>query len=93
MTARRTRLDRYERGIVTHLSKRYGYTLSDARELVIAYLPVIEKLGRYDNSGDHADRLHQARRNGLTPELWLHRINMIDAGASRDASLRKAQLN
>jgi hypothetical protein len=84
----RIRLDRYERGILYHLVQHFGYHPSQAREVVIAYLTVINRLGRFDNCEDFAERLHLAVRSGFAPDTWLARISLIEEDELTDDSIR-----
>ncbi|HEX7056851.1 MAG TPA: hypothetical protein VF260_06605 [Bacilli bacterium] len=79
----RAKLDRYERGICEHLVNQCGYDRRAARLLVLAFLPVLKLQDRYDSCRMWAERLDEAKRNGLTPEEWLKRIRKIRGGAER----------
>ncbi|WP_199624186.1 hypothetical protein [Paenibacillus alkalitolerans] len=91
MSKARIRLDRYERGIWFHLVHHFGYLPSQARSVVIAYHAVINRLGRFDNCEDSAERLHIAVRSGLAPETWLQRIRLIEEDELTDDSIWTAE--
>ncbi len=81
------RLSSYERGIAEALTTSFGLTAEAARKLVVQYIHVIRKLGGYDSCYDHADRLVQSQKAGLTPEMWLDRIQKIDREAAKDRGI------
>jgi hypothetical protein len=81
------RLNLYERGIVDSLVEDFGYTASQARELVVQYIEVVRKLGGYDSCELHAERLIQAQKIGMSPNAWLDRIGLIERENYRDKGI------
>jgi hypothetical protein len=68
-------LDIYEQAIADKIHEQFNRTLEDAYELVIRYRNVINKVGRYDNAEDWAERLVEAVEKEWTPDKWLAHIN------------------
>jgi predicted transcriptional regulator len=81
------RLNPYERSIVEALINRFNYKTDTARQLVVQYIQVIRKLGGYDNSLDHAERLIQANKANYSPEAWLERITVVEKDALKDPGI------
>ena len=82
-------LDRFEQGMVEHLVDRFRYGHDDALRLLDEYAPVLEQLEKHYNCEDYAERLHEARANGLTPERWMERIRALERPAARSAAAAK----
>lgn len=74
-------LDRFAQGMADHLVANLRYRHEDAIRLIDEYSPVLELLQKHYNCEDYAERLHEARTNGLTPERWIARIREIDRPA------------
>jgi hypothetical protein len=64
----------YNASIRQGLMDNYGFSKEKAAEIVTAYLPVINQVGRYENSEDWVARLHQAVEQHYTPNDWMRRI-------------------
>jgi hypothetical protein len=70
-------LDLYDSGVVDGFVA-LGYSLEQALQTVQAFLPVMKKLGRYDNVETMAERIHEAIQRGSTPESWLAYIKELE---------------
>jgi hypothetical protein len=80
-------LDRFEQGMVEHLVDSMRYRQDDALHLYNEYAPVLELLQKHYNCEDYAVWMHQAKKNGLTPERWIERIRELERPAH---SLKKS---
>lgn len=70
-------LDLYDSGVVDGFIE-LGYSEEQALQTVHAYLPVMKKLGRYDEVETMAQRIHKSICRGSTPEKWLAHIREME---------------
>lgn len=73
MTPRR-KLNAYEKAIVEHLQRQYGYEAAEARDTLEEYRPVIGLIGGYPMAADYAEYFHLARQERRTGKEWTNAI-------------------
>jgi hypothetical protein len=81
------RLNLYERGIVASLIQDHNFESNAARQLVVRYIKPIRKLGGYDSSQEHAERLVKAQQIGYSPDAWLKTILEIEREEMHDKGI------
>jgi hypothetical protein len=72
------KLNNYEQEIINELQSIFGYNHIVAMSILMEYLPVLKKLGGYDNPRDHAESFHNARTRQFTCQQWLDHIAKMD---------------
>lgn len=65
-------LNPYEVNVVETLVSRFSYSLKESVTIVTGYRRVLEKIGSFDNPLDWAEKLDEAMRFHITPQMWLN---------------------
>ena len=63
-------LNSYAKSVVEFLVDQFRYSEKEAVNVVIGYVSVIERIGYFDNPKDWADKIDEAMRYNITPDMW-----------------------
>jgi hypothetical protein len=72
------KLNTFYKRIVDSLQAELGYSFDSAMSLTEEYMPVLQLLELYYGPSDYAAKMHEAKRIGWTPELWVARIKRLE---------------